>query len=166
MAGEKPTGARGARTLSTILYVAAAVLVVVVIVLYFRGRDQTTVAPPTPPSVPGQNQLINVEDVFKQQGLTVTAGRGGARADALTPPGQVLDVNGKTVYVFVYPSPAERTSDSDGLDASSLNITTLAGTVVPVDQLKISSQSNIIAVLAGGDASLAAKIDAGMKALP
>ena len=166
MTEKKPSSARGARTLSTVLYVISAVLIVVVIVLYFRNRDHQSNVAPTPPTVPGQNQLINVEDAFKAQGLTVTAGRFGASADALTPPGQMLDVNGSTVYVFVYGSPDERTADSDGVDASSLEITTLTGTAVPADQLKMYSQSNIIAVLVGGDDALAAKIAAGMKALP
>ena len=51
---------RGARTLSTLLYIISAALIVVVIVLYFRGRDQHSDVQPTPPSVPGQNGLINV----------------------------------------------------------------------------------------------------------
>jgi hypothetical protein len=166
VAGEKKGGVRGARTLSTVFYIVSAVLIVVVVVLYFHGRDQKLVVAPTPPSIPGQNQLINVEDAFKAQGLKVTAGKFGANADALTPPGQMLDANGSTVYVFVYASPDDRTADADGVDASSLGISTLSGTAVPSDQLKMYSQSNIIAVLVGGDASLAARIEAGMKALP
>lgn len=166
MAGEKAGGMRGARTLSTILYIVSAALIVVVIVLYFRGRDQPNEAPPTPQSIPGQYGLINVENAFSAQGLKVSAGRVGVTSDALTPPGQMLDVNGSTVYVFVYNSPDDRVSDSDGVDPSSLGLATLTGTPIPDDQLQMFSQSNLIAVLVGGDASLAAKIDAGMKALP
>jgi hypothetical protein len=157
---------RGARTLSTLLYIISAALIVVVIVLYFRGRDQHGDAQPTPPSVPGQNGLINVEDAFTAQGLKVSAGRFGVSSDALTPPGQMLDVNGSTVYVFVYVSPDDRASDADGVDVSSLGLSTLAGTPVPSDQLKLYSHSNIVAVLVGGDAALAAKIEAGVNALP
>ena len=166
MAGEKAGGMRGARTLSTILYIISAALIIVVIVLYFRGRDQHSDAQPTPPSVPGQYGLINVENALSAQGLKVTAGRDGVTSDALTPPGQMLDVNGSTVYVFVYNSPDERAADSDGVDPSSLSLTTLTGTPIPDGQLKMYSQSNIIAVLVDGDALLAAKVESGLKALP
>ena len=165
MAGAKSGGSKRARLLSTILYVISAVLIVVVVVLYFQGRGDKTQVPPTPQSIPGQNQLINVVDVLKSQGLSVSVTPHGAHADEFTPPGQGLDVNGKPVFVFVYNSPDERTVDSDGVDLTNITLTA-AGTPVPADQLKVYGQSNIIAVLVGGDASLAAKVEAGMKALP
>ena len=166
MAGAPSSKAKRARQLSTMLYVISAVLIVVVFALYFRDRGQKTQTPPTPASIPGQNELINVVDALQVQGLSVKAAPGGASTDAFTPPGQVLSVNDKTVYVFIYASPDDRTIDSDGLDPSTIAITTLAGTAVPAAELTVFSQSNVIAVLVDGDASLAAKIDAGTKALP
>jgi hypothetical protein len=165
VAGAKSGGAKRARLLSTILYAVSAILIVVVVVLYFRDRGHDTQEPPTPPSVAGQNQLINVIDAFQKQGLTATAGPGGAHVDELTPPGQHLDVNGKTVYIFVYASPDDRKTDTDGVDFANLTLTA-SNTPVPPDQLKVSAESNIVAVLVDGDDALAAKIEAGMKALP
>jgi hypothetical protein len=165
VAGAKSSKAKRARLLSTMLYAVSVILIVVVAFLYFRDRGHNTQAPPTPPSVAGQNQLINVIDAFQKQGLTAKAGPGGAHVDELTPPGQHLDVNGKTVYIFVYDSPDDRKADTDGVDFSNLTLTS-AGAAVPPDQLKASAASNIVAVLVGGDDALAAKIDAGVKALP
>lgn len=166
MAGAPSSKAKRARLLSTILYVISAALIVIVFVLYFRDRGGKTQVPPTPVSIPGQNGLINVVDALQTQGLTVKAAPGGASADAFTPPGQVLTVNDKTVYVFIYATPDDRTIDSDGLDRSTIAITTLAGTPVSAAALKVFSSSNVITVLVDGDAALAARIDAGMKALP
>ena len=164
VSGAKTPGAQRARLLSTILYVVSAVLIVVVIVLYFRDRGDKPQVAPTPASIPGKNELINVIDAFQAQGLTAKVTRGGARVDELTPPGQALDVGGKAVYVFVYTTPDDRVSDSDGVDLTNLTLTAL-GTPIPPGQLHAVAGSNIIAVLVGGDASLAAKIDAGVKAL-
>jgi len=165
VAGAKSGGAKRARLLSTILYIVSAVLIVIVVVLYFRDRGDKGPVAPTPASIPGANGLINVVDAFKSQGLSVKVMPNGAHVDELTPPGQGLDIDGKTVFVFVYSSPADLATDTDGVDLTNLDLAS-AGTPIPASNLNVFTHSNIVAVIVGGDASLDAKIDAGMKALP
>jgi hypothetical protein len=150
---------------SWILFAIAAALFVVVAVLYVRDRRDAKPIP-TPPQVAGRNEMINVKQALEAQGLSVKFAPGGARSDALSEAGQVLDINGATAYVFVYTSVGAREADTNSLDLSAQPLLDVRGTPIVGGPPKTFTGSNILLLLFGGDDSIAAKVDAAIKGLP
>lgn len=162
----KRTG-RSRSLLSWILFAVSAALFITVGVLYYRDSNKDEQIP-TPPSVPGRNEAINIKQALEAQGLTVSfpTNGGGARAEAFSQPGQLLMVDGKPLYYFLYPSVDARENDTTGLEASSLLLINIAGTPIAQGVPHLVSGSNVAAVLMGGDDALNQKVDAAIQGLP
>lgn len=163
--GSRPRSAI-ANWVSLALFGLAAVLFVVVAVLYVRDRGSGAKLPPTPASVPGKAQSINVLNALKVQGIKAGFSGGGARSDALSPPGQALTADGHPLYVFIYEDPASREAETAGLDVASLDLLDIRGSPVAGGAPHAVGGSNVYAVLLGGDQALAAKVDRAIQGLP
>jgi hypothetical protein len=156
-----------ANWVSLALFGLAAALFVVVAVVYVRDRGKKDEVPPTPASVPGHAQTINVVNALKAQGIKADFSRGGgARIEALTPPGQGLTADGKPLYVFIYEDPATREEETADLAPTDLVLVDVTGTPVAGGAPHAVGGSNVYAVLLGGDADLAAKVDRAIQGLP
>jgi hypothetical protein len=159
------------RNLGSSLIFAALAIVLVVIAGYLwyeenNDEDSATAPPPNPVTV-GRIELINVLDALKAQDLDAALGRSSARASQLTNPGQTITTGSDTVYVFVYPSVAEREAESGELDEDSLVLTSIGTPVAGSDgPPHVIVKGNIIVVLPGGDDDLRDKVDAAIASLP
>ena len=157
--GEKRSGRRPRRLASNLLLVASLVLGIAAVVLFVRDRQQTeqTLVPPT--AEPGKNDLVSVANALKAEGLKVEYGRGATKSANLDPPGQLLDVEGTPLYVFVYPDVASREAQSGDLDPASIRVTSPSGRPVEIGTPHLSATSNVIVLLAGGSTDLADRVD-------
>jgi hypothetical protein len=156
---------------STLIFAALAVVLVAIAVVYQQENDDPPATAPIP-SVAGHNELINVQQALEQQELSVEIGQGtgSARDAGVTQPGQILTIGDATVYVFIFEDPAQREAVSAGLDPATLVVTTpsgrpLAGPGSENPEIRVAQQSNIIAVLVGGDEALATKFEAAIGGL-
>jgi hypothetical protein len=150
---------------SYILFAVSAALFVVVLVMYIRGRDDEDALPP--PSVPaGQNRLIDVRDALNNNGLKADFGRGANRAKGVSEVAQLIEVNGETIYVFIYPDPTQRQRDQDALASSSLEILNTLGTPIAENPPYLYGGSNVLVAVYSDDASLREKIQSAIEGLP
>ena len=163
--GDRRARAGGRSYLSWALFAISALLFVVVAYLYFKPGGEDAKPIPTPPAVVGKNEMINVKQALERQGLQVAFAAGGARSDSLSEAGQLLQVDGAPLYVFVYPGVTDRANDTAGIDLAALMLLDIRGTPVAAGPLDVSMGSNVVAILAGGDAALAAKVHRAVEGL-
>ncbi len=154
------------RWISNLLFVVAAALFIYVAYAYYQERTDDSGSVPTPQSVAGKAELKNVRDAIAAQGAAVEYGKQTVRIDGITPVGQQLTVEGAPVYVFIFESPEDRTAQTDGLSADSIEIKTPSGADAAKGELAISEGSNILVVSDGASESDQQKIDAGVQSLP
>lgn len=154
------------RWISNLLFVVAAVLFLYVAYAYYQERTDDKGAVPTPQSVPGKAELKNVRDAIAAQGATVEYGKQTVRIDGIVPVGQQLEVEGVPAYVFIFESPEDRSEQTAGLSADSLEITTPSGADAATGDLAISEGSNILVVSDGAPDDTQQLIDAGVQSLP
>ncbi len=144
---------------SNLLLLASVVLGIAAVVLYIRDQqepDQTLVVPT---AIPGKNDLVSVANALKAEGLTVEYGRGATKSPDLDPPGQLLEVDGTPLYVFVYPDVALREAESTDLDPASFSLTSPSGRPVDLATPHLTANSNVVVALAGGSPDLADRVD-------
>jgi len=169
----KPPKRHGAHILSTLLFLAAIGFAIAAVFLYVQDRDKPDVRIP-PTALPGQNNLSTVLTAFKDSGLKSEYGRTPTgKSSQLGQPGQVLTVEGQTVYVYIYndgdksASVRDRETEAKAIDADTMTITTPSGKDLRNGEpLHIAQGSNVITVVVGGDADVAAKIQKAIEALP
>ena len=150
---------------------AALAIVLVAIAGYLwwdeNNNDNSPTAPPPNPEIVGRIEAVNVLDALIAQGLDAEFGRSTARTSQLSNPGQAMAVGSETLYVFVYPSVAEREIDSNEMDEDSLLLTFLGTPVAGSDgPPHVIVKGNIIVVLPGGDDELRDTVDAAVASLP
>ena len=151
--------------ISYVLFAVSAALFVVVLVMYIRGRnDDENSAPPTAES--GHNTLYEVREALRNDGLSAEFGRGANRAKGATEVAQLIQVNDETIYVFIYPDPAQRQRDQDAVATSSLEILNTLGTPVAENPPYIYGGSNVMVAVYSDDESLREKIQAAIEGLP
>ncbi len=162
---------RGAHILSTLLFLTAIAFAGIAVWIYLdEERDQEPDRVP-PQVTPGLNDLLSVRTALEGAGLDATIGRGTtALTDQLQRPGQLIEVADQDLYVFIYNDPdtsvEDRQAASDALDPASLTLETRSGQPIAEGQpLRVSSGSNVIAVLAGGDDELAANVQQAIEGL-
>lgn len=145
----------------------SAVLFAVVAVLWYRdNHDKPKVAPP-PTSAPGMNTAIQVKVALEKQGLKVAFSPGGGRSEELSVAGQLLDVNGEPLYIFIYPEgPEQLRDDTVDLDLSQITIVNTRGTPIAAGTPRVFSGSNVIGVLYGSSSEVAGKVQAAIEGLP
>lgn len=160
-------GAKRRAYLSWALLGLSAALFIAVAVLWYRDRGSEPKVPPPPTSVPGQNQAIHVKTALEAQGLKAAFAPGGGRSPELSVAGQLLDVGGEQLYVFIYPEgPDQLAADTAELDLTEVTVVNTRGTPVAAGAPQVVAGSNVIAVLYGSSSEVAAKVRAAIEGLP
>lgn len=163
MAARRRRGGRGTPWVTVLFGVLSVVLAGAAIFLWLRGDEPALVAPT---ALPGENELIHVEQALSAEGLAVTIEPRGIAPGALGVPGQLLTVDGVPLYVFVYPSAEAAATPAARVDpASALPASNPAGTPIATQPPHLARGSNVIVALVGGDDQLRAKVDAAVASL-
>jgi hypothetical protein len=156
----------GRTYLSWALFALSAALFIAVALLWYQGRGDDNQPAPVP-KTPGQNEAINVKQALEAQGLKVTFAQGGGRSNELSVAGQLFDVDGGQLYVFIYPQgPDQREGDTTEIDPADMTIVNTRGTPVAGGPPKVSIGSNVVAVLYGGSDETATKVQRAIEGLP
>jgi hypothetical protein len=154
---------------STIAFAALAVVLIAIAVYTYTKDDDDEPSTAPPPNVSSRLELVNIRDALVAEGLNAEYGRSTAKATGLTNPGQAITVGTATLYVYIYDNPNERAAESDSLDPDNLVLTSV-GTPVAGGASGIAPRvfirSNVVAILAGGDAATQEKVAAAFDALP
>ncbi len=154
---------------STLLMAAAALVLLGVGFVYLRDRNDTDPTPPPPTSPPGHNEMRDIVQALRDQGLEVNYGQRGLTSALLSVPGQPLTVDGAPLYVFVYREVAKREQESAGADPAEILRPRSGpgpGTPVPPGEPHLAAGSNVLVVLNGGDDETAAKVERAIAGLP
>src|SRR5215213_7791287 len=112
-------GRRRSNSVSNLFALAAVVFGVLALVLYFRNPGGGIA--PVPVATPGGNQLVNVTDALRSQGLDVQQPphlfipRG-----ELDVPGQGIEIDGSPAYIFLYPDAETARADAASVDAADV----------------------------------------------
>lgn len=153
-----------------VLFAALAVLLVAIGVIYVRDRtdDDPTQEPPTRP--PGNAEIITVVEALADEDLEATFGRGrGIPPRILGVPGQALAVDGVPLYAFIFADVAARERAGAAIEVEEvLAAAPNAGTpdAAAPGAPHVAQGSNVLVVLAGGDAELAAAVDRAVARIP
>jgi hypothetical protein len=155
----------GRNRASNLLAAAAAIFAVLAVILYLRPGGGGGIAP-IPTAAPGSNQIINVTEALKAQGLTVEQPRGlFIPAGTLAAPGQGVEINGHPGFIFLF-------ADADAAQAAVTSVNPndvvperLAGTPTPAGERRMAHGSNVIVLLIGGDAQTWQKVENAVASL-
>jgi len=164
----KPKPPRTARTyLSWVLFAISTALFVAVAVIWYRGEDEDIGVNPPPSSTPGRNEAIHVKQALEAKGLKVAFAPGGGRSDELTVAGQLFEVDGTNLFVFIYPQgPEQREDDSAEVELSEMTIVNTRGTPEPGAPPAVFVGSNVIGVLYGESDEISSKVQTAIEGLP
>ena len=165
---QQPRPARTTRTyVSWALFALSVALFVLVAVLWYRDRDSGSKEPVPPTSIPGQNEAIHVKQALEAQGLKVAFAPGGGRSETLSVAGQLFDVDGEQLYVFIYPEgTAQREDETTGVELSGITVVNTRGTPVPGGPPAVFAGSNVVGVLYGSSEEIAGKVQKAIEGLP
>jgi hypothetical protein len=162
---EKPPGRRRSNTASNLFALAAVVFGVLALILYFRNPGGGIA--PVPVATPGGNQLVNVTDALRSQGLDVEQPRGlFIPRGALDVPGQGVEIDGMPAFIFLYPDAETARADAAGVDAVDVIPKRPAGTPTPDGEARMTQGSNVIVLLVGGSSETWQKVEAAVASLP
>ena len=152
--------------LSTIFAVAAVLFAVLAVVLYVRDSNRGGVAP-VPTAAPGGNQIVNVTDALRAQGLSIEQPpRLFVPAGALSVPGQGVLINGSPAFVFLFPDAAAAQDAAESTDPDRIIPQRLAGTPAPSGERRLAQGSNVIVVLIDGSEETWQKVKNTVSHLP
>ena len=152
--------------LSTIFAVAAVLFAVLAVVLYVRDSNRGGVAP-VPTAAPGGNQIVNVTDALRAQGLSIEQPpRLFVPAGALSVPGQGVLIDGSPGFIFLFPDAAAAQSAAQSTVPDRIVPERLAGTPAPSGERRLAQGSNVIVVLVGGSEETWQKVQDAMSRLP
>jgi hypothetical protein len=162
--GKTPSRPRS-NTASNLFALAAVVLGVLALILYFRNPGGGIA--PVPVAAPGGNQLVNVTDALRSQGLDVQQPRGlFIPRGALDVPGQGVEIDGSPAYVFLYPDAETAQADAAGVDAADVISGRPGGTPTPDGEGRMTQGSNVIVLLVGDSSETWQKVEAAVASLP
>ena len=162
--GEKPLVVPNRNAISNVFALLAVVFGVLALVLFLRG-SRGGVAP-VPTAAPGNNQIVNVTEALKAQGLDVQQPPGlFISRGALDVPGQGIEVDGVPAFIFLYPDAAAAAADSAGVDPATVAPAQLAGTPAPPGERWLTQASNVVVVMVGGSAETWQKVEAAVASL-
>lgn len=174
MSNTPPNRSR-AIVLSNLLFALTFLAAGVVVYLYFFDDRFFTDGPEPPVCEAGPNELACVVEALKHQDFDrVDYGRYTVSANHLSPPGQVIEINDKNGFVFVYPAAtreegiAAREADGANLDPETLVITTRTADR-PVNEGEdafVVQHNNFIFVFVGGTDSENAMVQEAVESLP
>ena len=100
---------------SNIFAVLAVIFAVLAVILYLRPGGGGIA--PIPTAAPGKNQIVNVTEALKAQGLDVVQPPGlFVPRGALAVPGQGIDINGQPGFVFIFDDAAAAQAAATGVN--------------------------------------------------
>jgi hypothetical protein len=156
---------RRSNTVSNVFALAAVLFGVLALILYFRNPGGGIA--PVPVAAPGGNELVNVTDALRSQGLDVQQPPGlFIPRGALDVPGQGVEVNGSPAFIFLYPDAETARADAAGVDADDVVPQRLAATPTPDGEGRLTQGSNVIVLLVGGSPETWQKVEAAVASLP
>lgn len=174
MSNTPPNRSR-AIVISNVLFALTFVAAMVVVYLYFFDDQFFTDGPEPPACDTSSSELACVVYALQEQDFDqVDYGRYTASADQLSPPGQVVEIEDKSGFVFVYTAASleegveAREAEGANLDPDTLMITSRTSER-PLNEGKdvyVVQHSNIIFVLVGGTESDNAKVREAIESLP
>jgi hypothetical protein len=160
-----PPGRRRSNTASNLFALAAVVFGALALILYFRNPGGGIA--PVPVARPGGNQLVNVTDALRNQGLDVEQPRGlFIPRGALDVPGQGVEIDGMPAFIFLYPDAETARADAAGVDAVDVLPQRPAGTPAPDGEARMTQGSNVIVLFVGGSSETWQKVEAAVASLP
>lgn len=152
--------------LSTIFAIAAVLFAVLAVVLYVRDANRGGVAP-VPTAAPGANQIVNVTDALRAQGLTVEQPpRLFIPSGELPVPGQGVLIDSSPAFIFLFPDAAAAESAAQSTDPNQIIPERLAGTPAPGGERRLVQGSNVIVVLIDGSEETWQKVRDAVTHLP
>jgi len=158
--------------LSSVFFLACAAVLVAIAYLYVQDQREPDPPerPPRPTAQAGDNELIDVIEALRAEGLTVEIARQNGKSPDLSPPGQALAIGDARGYVFIYPGVegvANREEEFGALDQDAFALLTTRGTPIVADPTTahFAAASNVLLVLDGASADAIAKADAAVEAL-
>ena len=158
-------GRRRSNSMSNLFALAAVVFGVLALVLYFRNPGGGIA--PVPVAAPGGNELVNVTDALRNQGLDVQQPPGlFIPRGELDVPGQGIEIDGMPGFIFLYQDAETARADAGGVDADDVVPDRLAGTPTPSGERRMTQGSNVIVLLIGGSAETWQKVEAAVASLP
>lgn len=169
----RPTQRRWAHLLSTVLFIAAIAFAAAALYFYLTQEDSPE-GPPRPAAEAGRNEFAHVVGGLNDAGVEAKPGRYSAEANQLTQPGQTIEVNGQNLFVFIYPDAegaaavADREADAADLDPATLELASRSAErpLNDGEELHVFQNSNVIAVLVGGDDDLVQTVQDVINSLP
>lgn len=172
---ETPPNRKRAIMISNILFALTLVAALMVVYLYFFDDRFFSDGPEPPACDTNSSELACVVAALKQQDFdSVDYGRYTASADQLSQPGQVVEIDGKNGFVFVYPAATLeegvqlREADGANIDPESLVITsrTSERPLNEGEDVFVAQHSNIIFILVGGTEDENSKVQEALESLP
>jgi hypothetical protein len=158
-------GRRRSNTPSNLFALAAVVFGLLALVLYFRNPGGGIA--PVPVAAPGGNELVNVTDALRSQGLDVQQPPGlFIPRGELDVPGQGIEIEGMPTFIFLYQDTETARADAAGVNADDVVPDRLAGTPTPDGDRRMTQGSNVIVLLVGGSAETWQKVEAAVATLP
>jgi len=150
---------------SNLFALAAVVFGVLALVLYFRNPGGGIA--PVPVAPPGGNELVNVTEALRGQGLDVQQPPGlFIPRGALDVPGQGVEIDGMPAFIFLYPDAETAQADAAGVAADDVVPERLAGTPTPEGERRMTQGSNVIVLVVGGSPETWQKVEAAVASLP
>lgn len=164
---------RGAHLLSTILFIAAIAFAAGAVYLYI-AEDDTPEGPARPEAEAGRNELAHIVGGLDDAGLDAQYGRYSVESNQLTQPGQTIEVEERSLFVFIYPDAngdaavAAREADAAGVDPATMTLQSSSAERVigEGEELHVFEGSNVVAVLVGGDDALVTDVQNVIESLP
>ena len=134
---------------SNLFAVAAVIFAIIAIVLYLRPGGSGVA--PIPTAAPGGNQIVNVTEALKAQGLDVQQPKGlFIPVGKLDVPGQGIEINSNPAFVFLFKDAAAAKAAASA-DPDTLVPEKLAGTPAPPGERRMAQGINVVLLLVGGD---------------
>lgn len=162
----KESAKRGRNTLSNVFALVAVIFAVIAIVLYVRNPGAGSGVAPIPTAAPGSNQIVNVTEALKAQGLTVDQPPGMfVPKRALSVPGQGVEIAGNPAFIFLYPDTEEARADVADIAPDDVVPEQIAGQPAPAGERRITQGSNVVVLMIGGDAETWRKVEAAVASL-
>ena len=162
----KSAAGRGPNIVSNILAIAAVAFAIVAVVLYVRGSGSGSGIAPIPTAAPGENQIVNVTEALKAQGLEVEQPPGlFVPRGALSVPGQGVRVDGNIGFIFLYESADAAQRDVADIDPEEVVPDLVGGQPVPHEVRRLVRASNVVMVLVGGTDATWQKVEAAIAGL-
>lgn len=163
---ERPRRGRGRGNLvSNLFALAALVFALLAVVLYLRG-SQGGVAP-VPTAAPGHNQIVNVTQALKAQGLDVQQPPGRfIPIGELDVPGQGVEINGNPGFIFLFDDAEVARRAAESVDPNQVVPEQLSGTPAPAGARRMAQASNVMLLLIGGDDETWQRTRAALGTLP